>query len=236
MSKRHKRKRTKMPIAPRLTMSEILNAEPAVMIAWFDTFDGHNPFSFLSNFHEDEPIELPVYWADLYPEADVALLGIDPWSVISGPTGEHLFAAWKTLDLEVFAAILHAKNPGTAKAWGRRRQLPGGGPLMREDWEQIKYDVMAMVLEAKFTLDRKEGQLLLNTGDALLIEGTFWGDKVWGVDLPEWRAVTTQTPLISPGRNWLGSLLMKRRAELRAEELFGVASLERLWSVANFSR
>jgi predicted NAD-dependent protein-ADP-ribosyltransferase YbiA (DUF1768 family) len=61
------------------------------------------------------------------------------------------------------------------------------------------------VLARKFHPAREEAQMLLDTGDAQLVEGTYWHDQVWGVD------ITTGI-----GRNWLGTLLMARRAELRA--------------------
>lgn len=45
-----------------------------------------------------------------------------------------------------------------------------------------------------------------NTGHGLLIEGTYWDDRIWGVDMlhPD-----------RPGETWLGVLLMARRADLR---------------------
>lgn len=152
-------------------------------IHWFDAFDGWNPHAFLSNFFEGEPIVIGGY----------------PY-----PTGEHAFQAYKTGDEKWFAAIASAKDAGTAKALGRRAPL-------RPDWELVKYDVMRLVVTHKFTLDREEGQLLLMTGDALLTEGTWWGDDVWGVCMHRTSPFTGW-----PGRNWLGTLLMARRAELRA--------------------
>lgn len=165
------------------------NGRPLV-IAWFDDFDGHHSFEALSNFYVGAPIRMPLL------------------SSKSFMTGEHAFAAMKTLTSEDFRKIRQAKSPGEAKALGRRCAL-------RPDWEMVKYDAMMAVLRAKFTLDRKEGEVLLSTGDALLIEGTYWGDDKWGVDLHK------QAPLESPGRNWLGTMLMARRAELKAEDAFG---------------
>ena len=46
-------------------------------------------------------------------------------------------------------------------------------------------------------------QALIDTGDQELIEGNWWGDRFWGVDLK-----TNQ------GQNHLGMLLMKIRSEL----------------------
>jgi ribA/ribD-fused uncharacterized protein len=165
------------------------------VIFWFDGFDGPQPYEFLSNFYRGEPIA----------EEDHGYL----W-----PTGEHMFAAYKARGRKDFQRILLAADPGDAKAIGREIMLRG-------DWEEVKYDVMRWVLALKFTLARPEGQMLLDTGDRLLVEGTWWGDRVWGVDL---RKQPAAAPWESPGRNWLGVLLMARRTELRAEQLLGVVT------------
>lgn len=145
----------------------------------FDDFDGPNEFAFLSNFYKGEPLKVfNRTWA----------------------TGEHAFAGMKTIDKEQRRRIQKAKSPGTAKALGRR-------VILRPDWEEIKYDVMMTILRRKFTLEREEGQRLLVTGNALLVEGTKWNDRVWGVNGHTATAV---------GRNWLGTMLMARRAELLA--------------------
>lgn len=170
-------------------MTNPLNTDNRIM--WFDDF-GDNPsndYRFLSNFYEGESIALP---------------GWGEWR-----TGEHLFQAAKTLNPNVREKIRNAVDPGEAKFLGRRVTL-------RPDWEAVKYDVMASVLKAKFTFDREEGRLLYDTGDRLLVEGTYWHDEVWGVDLK--RFADRGNP---PGRNWLGTLLMARRAELRAVDVLG---------------
>ena len=196
---------------------QVLNGTPG-LIAWFDDFGGDHEHAFLSNFYEGERVVLDFTWGQMakaygWPDEALEREQIDPDWLVEGATGEHLFAAFKTDRLWDFLEVLEATSPGASKSKGRAVKL-------RPDWEQIKYDVMAMVLRAKFTLDRDEGQWLLNTGDALLIEGTFWQDRVWGVDLKN-RA---SDPLTSPGRNWLGTLLMARRAELYAEQAFGIAA------------
>lgn len=194
---------------PKTPTHKILNARKG-LIAWFDDFGSSHENDFLSNFYEGKPIVTDIRWGLMFGDATCEDLGIDPEGRIEAKTGEHLFAAFKAADAYDFLEVLDAEGPGVAKSIGRAIKL-------RDDWETIKYDVMAMVLRLKFTLDREEGQWLLNTGDALLIEGTFWGDKVWGVDLVS----VGSDPLKSRGRNWLGTLLMARRAELRAEEMFG---------------
>ena len=171
-------------------MTNELNANPANLILWFDDFGQENPYSFLSNFYRGNPLVIGGH---------------------SYPTGEHAFQAAKAKGPKVHELIRTADDPSDAKYYGRNCEL-------RPDWEAVKYDVMAAVLRVKFRLSRVEGAALLDTGDALLVEGTYWGDQVWGVDLKPHHARFTPTEF---GRNWLGTLLMARRAELKYEERTG---------------
>lgn len=110
------------------------------------------------------------------------------------PTLEHPYQALKTLDTAEQLRVLSAAGPGKAKRLGKTL-------TMRPDWELVKVPVMLNLLRIKFA-DPHMKQLLLNTKDAILIEGNWWGDKFWGVCKGE-------------GRNMLGTLLMNVREELR---------------------
>jgi ribA/ribD-fused uncharacterized protein len=112
------------------------------------------------------------------------------------PTVEHRFQALKTLDQVDQAAIRVADTPGKAKRMGRKVTI-------REDWEQIKLDVMGESLEMKFGQNPDLAALLIATGGATLEEGNTWGDTFWGIDLRTGK-----------GENWLGTLLMVERAFL----------------------
>ena len=85
-------------------------------------------------------------------------------------------------------------NPSDAKRLGRRVAL-------RKDWESVKDDVMYQVCSAKFGQNRELAKLLVETGDAVLIEGNTWGDRVWGA-------------VDGVGENRLGKILMKIRSEI----------------------
>jgi ribA/ribD-fused uncharacterized protein len=115
------------------------------------------------------------------------------------PTNEHYYQAMKTLSEWEAYDIWNVETPGEAKKMGRK-------VLLRKDWEEIKILVMRKGLELKFELGSELAKKLLATGDAMLIEGNNWGDSWWGV-------------CRGKGRNWLGHLLMARRAELRAHEI-----------------
>lgn len=111
-------------------------------------------------------------------------------------TAEHAYQAYKCVEDEDRTAVLEAPTPAAAKKMGRSIKL-------RTDWEVVKIPVMRSVLFWKFDLGSGLAQRLLDTGDAWLEEGNDWGDRTWGT-------------VEGTGANWLGHLLMARRAELRA--------------------
>lgn len=85
-------------------------------------------------------------------------------------------------------------NPSESKRVGNSVKL-------REDWEEVKLQVMEDVLRIKFKPGSELAQRLLATGDEELVEGNTWRDRVWGV-------------YNGKGENHLGKLLMKIRGEL----------------------
>lgn len=112
-------------------------------------------------------------------------------------TVEHYYQAMKTFNPFEQIKILHAPTPKEAKRLGRRCEL-------REDWEDIKLLIMEVLIRLKFTNEHLK-QLLLETEDAILIEGNHWGDTFWG-------------QVNGVGNNWLGIILMKIRSELQKVE------------------
>lgn len=86
-------------------------------------------------------------------------------------------------------------NPSAAKALGRKVTL-------REDWDEVKTDVMLGIVRNKFKQNPDLGKKLIETGDTYLEEGNWWGDKIWGV-------------CNGVGENKLGKILMKVREELK---------------------
>ena len=112
------------------------------------------------------------------------------------PTTEHYFQAQKFAGTGHEEAVRRANSPMLAARLGRDRSQK-----LRPDWESVKIEVMRTALRAKFTQHAELRELLLSTGDAKLVEHTrndaFWGDGGDG-----------------SGKNWLGRLLMRLRAEL----------------------
>ena len=138
-----------------------------------DCFDGK--YAFLSNF----------YSSPIAPFDDGIIY----------PTVEHAFQAYKTIDINKRKEIATQPTPGKAKRLGRHVK-------MRDDWREIRIDVMYIALKEKFR-DLELRTKLLATGNAELVEGNWWGDRFWGVCEGE-------------GENNLGKLLMKIREDYRS--------------------
>jgi N-glycosidase YbiA len=113
------------------------------------------------------------------------------------PTSEHYFQAHKFVDPKLREQIRAAKTPMIAARLGRDRSTP-----LRRDWESAKVEIMTRAVRAKFTQHEALTALLLGTGDAKIVEHTendrYWGDGGDG-----------------SGKNMLGRVLMRVRAELR---------------------
>lgn len=91
-------------------------------------------------------------------------------------------------------------EPNEARKLGRKVQL-------RSDWESIKDNVMYQIVKDKFTRNPELKKKLLETGNEELIEGNWWGDVYWGVDIKTGK-----------GQNKLGKILMKVREELKEKK------------------
>lgn len=116
------------------------------------------------------------------------------WVEKDGSTVEHEFQSAKTTVPLEREFVLNAATPGEAKRLGRKVTL-------RPDWEGIKLTVMRYYVKNKFTDDQELMEKLKATGDAGLVEGNYWHDKYWGVDLAT-----------GEGENHLGRILMEVRA------------------------
>jgi ribA/ribD-fused uncharacterized protein len=95
---------------------------------------------------------------------------------------------------EVFTTL----DPDPAKKLSRTK------PYDTAVWEARKERTMREVLWAKFSQNPELADKLVATGDRLLEETNWWGDKIWGVYQGE-------------GQNLLGKQLMDVRARLAKE-------------------
>lgn len=144
-------------------------------------------YKFLSNFY---PVEVR------YPDYDSVI-------TMTYPSVEHAYQAQKTLDQEKKEWVRDAPTFGDAKKRGQ--SLP-----LRAGWTpQTRVQVMTTLLRQKFRDEPLRSQLLA-TGDAELIEGNTWHDQFWGDCRCDHHRV-------QGGLNWLGSILMRIRSELRQQ-------------------
>lgn len=116
-------------------------------------------------------------------------------------TVEHFYQAHKfinTPDAAIISQIHQAPTPEAAAALGRSPQYSP-----RHDWETVKQQVMWEGLFTKFTTHPDIAHILLDTGDAEIIENSpvdyYWGCGADGT-----------------GYNHLGKMLMQIRQILRA--------------------
>jgi len=115
------------------------------------------------------------------------------WDNILWPHAEAAYQAAKTLDRKERLKISQMK-PVEAKRYGKT-------VVLRLDWEEVKYDTMYEIVNAKFTQNPDLLDRLLATGYVELQEGNYWKDRTWGV-----------CPIGSgKGKNWLGQILMSIR-------------------------
>lgn len=115
------------------------------------------------------------------------------------PTTEHYFQAQKFEDKTYRSKIRACKSPMKAAELGRFRKIK-----IKKKWDNIKDNVMYEAIFAKFTQHLELKDLLISTGDSILIEHTeldaYWGDGGDG-----------------KGKNRLGKILMKVRTRLKDE-------------------
>ena len=132
-------------------------------------------YSWLSNFHE----------------ADVYFDGLHYTS------SEAAYQSAKTKDIKERKRFTKM-TPIESKKEGKKLKL-------REDWESVKYDIMASIVFDKFYRHEYLRVLLLQTGDKYIEESNYWKDVVWGV-------------CDGVGTNWLGEILMKIREFWKKED------------------
>ena len=112
-------------------------------------------------------------------------------------TTEHYFQAMKFEDAAYREKIRVAKTPAQAAKLGRSRSV-----ALRDDWEDVKDEVMKTAVRKKFETHPALAKLLLSTGDAEIVENAP-GDFYWGCGKD------------GTGKNRLGEILMLVRRKLQ---------------------
>jgi ribA/ribD-fused uncharacterized protein len=130
---------------------------------------------------------------------------------ITYPTAEHYMMACKARhfnDLNTLSYILKATTPSEAKDYGRVVR-----PYDDASWAEVRAFHVYNGNIAKFYSNKKHAELLLSTGDKILVEANP-RDNIWGIGLSE-----TDEDRLDPkkwkGENLLGFILMRVRDALR---------------------
>ena len=110
------------------------------------------------------------------------------------PSSEHAYQAFKTTNQSTRRYFTTLPEPGDAKRLGKTL-------VLRRGWNEMRPRVMLNILRAKFFQNLELGMRLVNTCDAKIVEGNWWGDKYFGV-------------CNGIGENVLGLLLMQVRHEV----------------------
>ena len=117
------------------------------------------------------------------------------------PTNEHFYQAMKFKDRELRFSVSQHPSKGLKKFISTKSEL------IRDDWEEIKVDVMRHGLNYKFSANNPQlRKKLADTDKTDLVEYNWWNDKFWGVSLTA-----------NKGRNTLGKLLMEIRGKINEE-------------------
>lgn len=145
-------------------------------------------FRFLSNFHNCDVL----------------------WNGYIWPSSEHAYMASKCKNVSYRETLegspfydgkpikeILAMKSSQVKSWGQTVEL-------REDWSNVKNNIMHSICLDKFTRNLDLKQKLLDTGERLLIEANSWGDSWWGFDVAK-----------NKGENHLGKILMDIREKVK---------------------
>lgn len=108
---------------------------------------------------------------------------------------ECAYQAQKTNDIRT-RHIFSKLDARESKVLGRQLRL-------REDWEDVKVQIMEEICRIKFNLPQFKSRLV-DTGEMYIVESNYWGDTFWG----ECDGI---------GENNLGKIIMKIRGEIMQE-------------------
>jgi len=113
---------------------------------------------------------------------------------------EHYFQSMKFIDPKIQEQVRNAPTASIAKKIAKKFRK-------REDWYEIRLNVMERALRVKFDILELREKLIA-TDEMYLQEGNRWNDTFWGVDLNTGK-----------GENHLGRLLMKIRTKLNTNKI-----------------
>lgn len=169
---------------------ELYNAEnnkDEDLINYVDEFNG--------KFKLDQSNTIKHFRGDYFFLSSYYICNIN-YKGINYSTAEAAFQSMKTKNIKERKEFIYL-TPKEARKKGREVSL-------REDWEQIKEDVMYNICLCKFNQNQDLADKLIMTGNTYLQQESSWNDKEWGT-------VNDQ------GENKLGKILMRVREELNKD-------------------
>lgn len=141
------------------------------------------------------------FLSNMYPVKD----GIEAGEGVVSSCVEIPYQAGKFEDTDIRKVILSSEDGFEAKKKANRYEELG--MPVRDDWDEIKIDVMKDLNYRKFSQNPHLARRLLHTGDEEIVQGNTHDDNFWGVSPPG-----------NPeGQNWLGKIHMEVRQRLRSE-------------------
>lgn len=113
------------------------------------------------------------------------------------PSVEHAYQAAKSLDVSTRKVFCRVKDPNVAKRMGQ-------SIMVRPDWDDVKIDIMRILIKEKFENPFIRWRLIETKGKRLVNENK-WNDRFWGIVNGE-------------GENWLGKILEEVRDIILLED------------------
>lgn len=143
-------------------------------------FGFFDEYRFLSNFHLCSVLYDGVMW----PSSEHAYMAAKCFKKFENGTCFYDKTKYKDITNMSCAQV---------KRWGE-------GVVLRDDWENVKTNLMYSICLDKFTRNTDIRKKLNETENKTLIEANDWGDSYWGFDVKK-----------NKGKNYLGQVLMKVR-------------------------
>ena len=122
------------------------------------------------------------------------------------PSSENLYQALKSLDRDFQEYIRNLPWPALAKKSGKMKYF-NNCLVMREDFEDIKNEIMYTCVSEKFKQNYALQLKLVELKDYKLYENNIWHDNYWG------NCICDKCK-DKVGQNHLGKILMRVRDEL----------------------
>lgn len=171
------------------------------MIYYF--YGQNNKYGFLSNFYSKQNSSRPLSF-----KINASVIGLSyEIEVNTAEKGIMWLKALLMGDLRSAYLISINNNPGECKAMGRKIT-----PFNEELWLKYRDQIAIYILTMKFK-DNELRQLLLNTGNDLLVEASP-SDCIWGIGISVDDAYGGKP---WKGKNLLGNSLMIVRENIRKE-------------------